>query len=221
MFCQGGRDFNFSSVSLLLHMDGSGSTFTDSSASPKTVTAQGNATQSTTQSKFGAKAMYCDGNGDGVTVEAATTNGFAANAGDWTIELWAYPTEIKDQHLCIISNSGLSVPGFNAYLAGDGTIVVNNASNSAFEGGSYSIDSWQHFAFVRSGSTITIYRDGVSQGTTSQTPAGDGQQIAFGYSAYNFGNHFFNGYLDEIRYTQGVARYTATFTPPTAAFEDF
>lgn len=48
---------------LLLHMDGVGNTFIDS-ATNKTVNTRGNVTQSTTQSKFGGKSCYFDGDGD-------------------------------------------------------------------------------------------------------------------------------------------------------------
>lgn len=209
-----GGDANFASVSALLKFDGS--SVVDSSSFARTVEVQGDAILSSAQSKFGGKSLYCDGDGDGVTIAHGTTNGFAANAGDWTIEMWAYPTEQREGHLCIISGPNLDVVGLQAHLTAGGGIVVNNAAAGAFEGGSYSTNVWQHFAFVRSGSTITIYRDGVSQGTTSQTPGSNGRRIGFGFSTPNFGNKFFAGYLDDIRYTQGVARYTSNFTPPGA-----
>jgi hypothetical protein len=205
-------DPDFSSVAVLLKMDGT--TIVDSSSAARPVNVQGDAQLSSAEVKYGDKSLLCDGTGDGVTITHGTADGFSASVGDWTIEMWAYPTEQRNGHLAIISGPGLDVVGFQAYLASGGTIIANSAAGTAFNGGSYSLNVWQHFAFVRSGSTITVYKDGVSQGTTTQTPGSNGTRIAFGFSATNFGNHFFKGYLDDIRYTRGVARYTSAFTPP-------
>ncbi len=205
-------DANFASVSVLLKFDGS--SIDDLSSAARTVDVQGDAILSTAESKFGGKSLYCDGTGDGVTITHGTTDGFAQTSGDWTIEMWAYPTEQRQQHLFIISGPNLDIVGLQGALTSGGGIESNDASGGGFAGGSYSINVWQHFAFVRSSGTTTIYKDGVSQGTTSQAPAGNGTRMAFGFSAPNFGNFFFKGYLDDIRYTQGVARYTSDFTPP-------
>jgi hypothetical protein len=202
----------FSDVVALLNFEQA--TIEDLSSAARTVTARGNAALSTTQAKYGTKSLFCDGNGDGITIDHETTNGFTADAGDWTIEMWAYPTSLHNGHLCIISSTAFSVIGLQLRLTSGGQIELNNAAQAAFLGGSYSANQWQHFAAVRSGGTITIYRDGVSQGTTAQTPGSNGTGLAFGFSSTNFGNAFFKGYLDDIRYTRGVARYTSAFTPP-------
>jgi hypothetical protein len=204
----------FNNVVALLNFEQS--TIQDLSSAARTVTVRGDAALSATEAKNGTKSLFCDGDGDGITIEHETVDGFAADGGDWTIEMWAYPTSLHNGHLCIISDELFSLAGLQFRLTSDGEIELNNASDSAFLGGSYSANQWQHFAAVRSSGIITIYRNGVSQGTTSQTPAENGTGLAFGFSSANFGNTFFEGYLDDIRYTQGVARYTSAFTPPGA-----
>jgi hypothetical protein len=69
----GPTDPYFSNVSLLLHGDGANgsTTIVDSSPSPKTVTAVGNAQISTAQSKFGGSSLAFDGSGDYLTVQVA------------------------------------------------------------------------------------------------------------------------------------------------------
>jgi hypothetical protein len=77
---------------------------------------------------------------------------------------------------------------------------------------------WYHVAFVRSGTTLTPYLDGVAS-TTATTSA------TFTTSATNLrvGRYWsgdFDGYIDDLRITKGVARYTSNFTPTTVAFPD-
>jgi len=88
-------DTYYSNVSLLLHCDGSNgsTTFTDNSPSPKTVTANGNASVSTAQSKFGGASAVFDGTGDYLSLDGSS--GFAFGTGDFTIEFWLSPSVLN------------------------------------------------------------------------------------------------------------------------------
>ena len=83
----------------------------------------------------------------------------------------------------------------------------------------FSHDTWYHYAVTRSGSTFRMFIDGVLEDT--QTSSGS-LNIALGgfRSGWSFdgANGYFNGYVQDMRITRGVARYTATFTPPTSEF---
>jgi hypothetical protein len=83
---------------------------------------------------------------------------------------------------------------------------------------SLSVDTWYHVALVRkSDNTTVFYRDGVSKatGTVSGT-INNTNGLLFG--RYPSGVDYLNGYIDDVRVTQGLARYTSTFTPPTTAY---
>ena len=72
-----GEDPYYGNVSLLLYGDGANgsTTITDSSPTPKTVTAVGNAQISTAQSKFGGASIAFDGAGDYLIVPSTGTPG--------------------------------------------------------------------------------------------------------------------------------------------------
>lgn len=80
-----------SDTKLLLHFDGTGTSFVDSSPTPKTgIQAYGSATQSATQSRFGGKSLYCALAADYVTVP--NSSDFAFGNGSFTIDWWEYRT---------------------------------------------------------------------------------------------------------------------------------
>lgn len=205
----------------LLHFDGTnGSTaFTESSGN-LSVTAEGDALISTSQSKFGGASMYTTGanqNSGAVILDPNEEDLFATDTGDWTIEFWFRPDELQNANLFIISSAGFSSCGLQASITSGGALVFNDGCAAAFSGGDYTDGVWQHFALVRSSGTATLYIDGVSQG--SQTFAGGtaGNALAIGASAISFGSTPFFGYIDEFRFVRNAV-YTGAFTPPSSPF---
>jgi hypothetical protein len=217
------NDPNFAFNSLLLHGNGTnGSTvITDSSGSPKTVTAVGNAQISTAQSKFGGASIAFDGAGDYCTTPYSPD--FNLEAGNWTIELFAYPSSLSGATGLIgaanaLSNAGIVIRFFNNNLQ----FWVNGFGNLIQQSGSTSTAAWHHIALVRNGSTNTLYLNGSSIGSNTQTPViGSPSSVAIGRTFSSLDSEYFNGYIDDLRITKGVARYTANFTPPTLPFPDF
>ena len=210
----------FGSVSLLLHGDGTnGSTvITDSSGSPKTVTAVGNAQISTAESKFGGSSIAFDGNGDYLSVSGAKTN----ISGDFTAEGWIYRNietigYFFDARLDGLGNS----PGV-FFNTGQLFLFVDSLTRITIS--APSLQTWLHVALVRQAGIYSLYLNGVASATTYSNSSAF--QL-FGLDLLTVGARgsrdiaFLNGYIDDLRITNGVARYTANFTPPTAPFPDF
>jgi hypothetical protein len=210
----GPTDPDFANVSLLLHGDGTNgsTTILDSSSSPKTVTAVGDAQISTAQSKFGGSSIEFDGSGDVLTIPANTAFNFGT--GDFTIEAWVYHTGSTNQAIFSCS------PCHFVYGIGGKLRFFSASSPSVIDATvSYISNAWAHVAVVRSGTNVTLYQNGVSVGSgTSTRNYGGSSNVSIG--AYVGTASFWDGYIDDLRVTKGVARYTSNFTPPTAPFPD-
>lgn len=225
-------DPNFSSVALLLHMDGSNgaTTFTDSSSNAVALTANGDAKISTAQSKFGTASGLFDGNGD--WVHAADNNLWDfVNSGDFTLEFFVRFASTDATAFCGQSNGGGTVPKWGLYFNDGATIGANklgyilatSVSSDFTISASWSptTSQWYHVASTRSGNDYRFFIDGVQIGTTltsSYRPATSTGQLRIGSDGEQY--RLLNGNLDEFRITKGVARYTAAFTAPTAPFPD-
>ena len=211
------NDPNYSNVSLLLNGNGTNgsTTFTDSSNNSHTVTANGNAQISTTQSKFGGASMYFDGSGDYLSL--ASSSDFEFSTGDFTVEFWYYHISGNDRGL-FANNSGASV-GVNFLVGVGGPFRIYNgtSANNLYDfSASPTANTWQHLAVVRNSGTLTLYVNGISSGSTNWSGVNAGNTATFSVGSA-FGNaRYANGFIDDLRITKGVARYTANFTPPTA-----
>ena len=223
-------DPNRSNVSLLLHGNGTNgsTTITDSSPSPKTVTAVGNAQISTAQSKFGGGSIAFDGTGDVATT--ANSSDFRLN-GDFTVELWAYLNSLTAERYFVSHYDfgstqqdwrfGLKLGSAHLHFQ---FVSANGATDNEISAGvGLTLTTWQHIAVTKSGSTSRIFINGIQQASsTALVDLGGSTALLSLGSVLTSGSPFaaFDGYIDDLRITKGVARYTSTFTPPTAPFPD-
>jgi hypothetical protein len=225
-----GGDPDFSSVSLLLHLNGTnGSTdFTgaDTSSSPKTVTAEGSA-QIGTAGKFD-QGLFLDTANSYVNYLTTPDNvGFQFGTGAFTVEAWIYLIS-KVQNVAVVMATGTTSFTTGSYyfvVDGSNKLQFGGSGVSALQSAStISTGQWYHVAASRSGTTTRIFIDG----TLEDTEASD--TTSYNYSTNGLligrngwdgtGTQGFHGYIDEVRLTKGVARYTATFSAPTAPFFD-
>jgi len=213
----------FNNVSLLLHGDGANgsTTIVDSSPSPKTVTAFGDAQISTAQSKFGGASLLFDGTGDYLDINSNSAFGYGLN--DFTIECWIY-RNVSAAAQVILDQRAAANPRVvpTLYINANTLLYYANGFNR-ITGGVVSAGQWVHIALSRSGTSTRLFIDGLQTGSTfldtfnyiaSPVRIGDGND---GISPTTS----LNGYIDDLRITKGIARYTANFTPPTAPFPDF
>jgi len=192
----------------------------------------GNAQISTSVSKFGGGSMAFDGTGDWLVTRYNPN--LELGSGDFTVEAWVYFSTLPSNAAAAIVSYGDSdnTPRWLLYYdsrtgsANGLRFSVINGSGSAIilvEGGGtsgWAANTWYHVAVTRSGSSWKLFRDGTQTGSTltdsDSIPTASNNGLVVG--AEPNGGIPLTGYIDDLRITKGVARYTANFTPPTQAF---
>ena len=232
-------DPNWADVALLLNTTSTNgaqnNTFLDSSTNAFTVTRNGDTTQgsftpfavpsgqSYSAATYGGSG-YFDGAGDYLT--APHNAALQLGAGNFTVEFWQNYNSIAGAQT--ILSKGYSVPGgflmqtglgdgkINVYQGIAPSLVVAETGTTVVSG------VWYHIAVVRNGSTITIYRNGISVGSATDATNYNSTAIfaVGGGSSTGFNNFWFNGYISNLRVVKGTAVYTANFTPPTTPLTD-
>lgn len=214
---------------LMLHMNGvdASTTFTDSSLSPKTVTANNDAQIDTAQSKLGGASGLFDGSGDFLNL--ADSDDWDLGLGDFTIELFIRPASNPASSgfgglISCDNNSG----GTGCVLWIDSARKVyfsrTGASTILLESSALTASVWTHIAVVRNGtgaSGLKLYVDGVAVASANGNVsfASDNVGLVLGrFYVASFGGHNYNGHMDEVRWSKGIARWTADFTPPTVEY---
>ncbi len=191
----------------------------------------GNAQISTSVKKWGTGSLAFDGTGDGLLLPASPFYDFKDQ--NFTVEGWVYiaGNSVLDgssrRYANIFSVSSSSGFVFNFVIKGDSTttgtgLEIYNGTNIVGVTGTVSQNAWNHLAVSKSGSSVYFFLNGTQMGTTQTTSGNWGSSTVTAQVGRALPTNYtfdLNGYIDDLRITR-YARYTANFTPPTAAFAD-
>jgi len=176
-----------------------------------------------TRSATTLPAVAFDGSGDYLSLASSTD--FELGSGDFTVECYVNFNNLA-------SSSGYSaIVNRHSYSGGTGWGLWSQASKFGFwmngvaiqvnSGNTITTGKWYHVAAVRSGSTVTLYVDGISNASTTNSSFTDtpSQPLGIGVANVNGGwngEYGVNGSISNLQVVKGTALYTSNFTPPSA-----
>lgn len=214
----------YANVVLLLHGEGANGAqvFTDSGPLglvPSTIT--GSVQTSTSQKEYGTSSIYSPGPASPGNAFRYTPGGgpFAFGTGDFTIELSVY-----DQST-VSGNNGILCT--RASFAENGWLIERYAgaflytnADDVYWAVPVAASTWTKIAFSRVSGVTYSFVNGVLQESKADT---SNNSVASFLYMLKLGwiNGNYAGYIDEVRITKGVGRYTASYTPRTTPFPDF
>ena len=209
--------------------------FTDSSGNNLSITnISNNYTHSTAQAKFGSSSIRAVSNGNLTGSASSVASLFNIGTNNFSIEAWVrFDSGSLNSNRAILIKGGYGVIStdydgwsfiVNAanklhFYANYGGTVVGQMSNAV----SFSADTWYHLRVSKYNNVFYYHVNGVSQGSSQNNNASTSINIGsrdwkLGATSDNGGK--WNGYMEEILFTNGTALSTSTssFTPPTSAY---
>jgi hypothetical protein len=180
----------------------------------------GDAKLSSTVTKYNPYSIAFDGTGDYCQFRMTDVNKFGSM--DFTIEGWIYRNNSSDGGFYTDRATSPDYSGLSITIRTNQIAILASVNGSTWgintvatpTGNTVSVTAWAHIAITRSGSTWYVFINGVL--SYSQTLAGtlvQSQNTAY-IGADIPDSKYLNGYIDDLRITKGLARYTANFTPP-------
>jgi len=211
----------------LLHMDGADTSVVFTDESGKTWTPYSTAQIDTAQSKFsGASGLF---GGAGIYIDTPDHADFDVGSGDFTIDTWIRPSAIdQDCYIC----AQCADTGANATISWFIRLLTNETVYAGiYSGGTiypvasatdiYAANTWLHIALIRYGNLLSVYTGGTAGATTANVTGVTANNSAYKAAIGRLGEYngyYYAGHVDEFRFSKGIARWTANFTPPTAPY---
>jgi hypothetical protein len=182
----------------------------------KTVYTNGNAKLTTAQKKFGTASLALDGAGDYLTV--ATNPDFNFGTGAFCLEAWIYNTNQPAANQVIFdfrTTNPEVTPTFYINATTNTLRLAVNGSAVIDSGSAIPLNTWTHIALSKSGTSTKMFIDGTQVGSTYTDNNTYLQGPLTLGARYDTTTPFF-GYIDDVRISKGVPRYTSNFTAPTS-----
>jgi len=168
--------------------------------------------------KYNNMSMYFDGTtGTGLII--STSSAVALGSGNFTVEMWMYPlTSYSSGNAPALldarttgDGAGLIRFGFSGTTLPAGPQIAWRENVTNIVTATVILNTWQHIAVVRNDGIIYMYNNGTVISTATNST---NLTAPFKYIGKSYNNLLFNGYIDELRITNGIARYTSAFIPP-------
>jgi hypothetical protein len=181
------------------------------------------ATLNPTTKKFGTASLSFGGGGASYMIVKNSTD-FDFGVGNFTVDWWEYRTGATDGAAVFRRQNDNNVQGFllghtasnrnQCYMSSDGT----NWNIANVDVGPVTLNVWNHFAVVRNGNTFYHFKNGVQTATWSSSLALLAAPASHTMCIGHWNGVGFQGLLDEIRISKGIARWTANFAPPSRPY---
>ena len=178
---------------------------------------------STSQSKFGSSSLFHSN-------QSSTTDHVSFGShSDWlinqnteyTLEFWYRALDTTTPPVLSLGTYSSAIQ-YRISINGGGNLTFRSGTGGwnwgsiNISGGTMTVDTWKHVAVVRNSGTLTVYVDGTSIGSASTGNWGNSTgNLRIGTYFGDARSGYF--YMDDLRMTKGIARYTDDFTPPTTS----
>jgi len=215
--------------------NGNNNVFVDSSATGVTITRDGTTTQGTFSPYSPAGwSGYFDGTGDELTI--ANNAAFNFGSDNFTVECWfnltadaaldgsstrpaclVGPGQLTTNEAWVLSLGGNSTTsGTSLFFQARNTSGTPTILTYTF---TFNKNTWYHVSATQSGNNLKLFVNGnvVAENTSWTTDVNSGGSlIRIGRRAVSASfEHYFPGYISNVRVVKGTALYTTNFTPST------
>ena len=161
---------------------------------------------------------YFDGTGDALRI-AHNTN-LDLGSGDFTVEFWMNTPAWSGGGTGALVGKKLSdsTSGWVLYRDGGEPTKINarlGSTNNFFTTSNVNINVWEHWALVRTGTTLYWFKNGVLDATGSSALNVSDASASFNLGYADTWSAYSTFYISNLRIVKGTALYTSTFTPST------
>jgi len=206
------KNYNDQYTRLYLPFDGTFTNYARGASEPHTATNYG----MTFSSAIRKKGRSAYGTGSEYIVFPASAD-WVSGTNPFTIHLWVYPIS---NSFWIVENlfNGTNVDQFYVSSGAVNWYCYRSAYKvRIYTGAVVTTGAWHHIAAVRDGDNYYIFVDGQTQALTQAAFTASqswGLNATFQIGMDNGTGTGINGYFDQFYFDNGIARWTADFTPP-------